>query len=58
MKVAVIGATGDLGKFVVQQALDAGNAVVALVRSPEKMTIKHDNLQVGVLSYIKYYIIS
>ena len=50
MKVAVIGATGPTGMCVVQQALDAGHEVVALVRSPEKMTIQHDNLQVGVNS--------
>ena len=47
MKIAVIGATGQTGQCVVQQALDEGHEVIALVRSPEKMTIEHKALQVG-----------
>eukprot|EP00573_Skeletonema_grethae_P001901 CAMPEP_0201686804 /NCGR_PEP_ID=MMETSP0578-20130828/1106_1 /ASSEMBLY_ACC=CAM_ASM_000663 /TAXON_ID=267565 /ORGANISM="Skeletonema grethea, Strain CCMP 1804" /LENGTH=240 /DNA_ID=CAMNT_0048170903 /DNA_START=87 /DNA_END=809 /DNA_ORIENTATION=+ len=36
-KVAVIGATGGVGRFVVKHALKKGYAVVALARSKEKL---------------------
>ena len=36
-KVAVIGATGGVGRFVVKHALEKGYAVVALARSKEKL---------------------
>ena len=44
--VAVLGATGGTGLEVVKQALAAGHGVRALVRSPEKLAVKHDNLTV------------
>ena len=37
MKVFIVGATGATGKFVVQQVLEAGHGVKAVVRSPEKL---------------------
>ena len=37
-RVAVIGATGGVGRFVVKHALKKGYAVVALARSKEKLT--------------------
>ena len=37
MKIAVFGATGALGRECVEQCLEAGHDVVALVRSPEKL---------------------
>jgi putative NADH-flavin reductase len=46
MKIAVLGATGRTGRLVVEQALAAGHAVTALVRSPEKLTTGHSNLRV------------
>ncbi len=46
MKIAVLGGTGRTGLHVVQKALAAGYEVVALVRSPEKMTIQDDKLVV------------
>lgn len=46
MKIAVFGATGRSGLPFVEQALAQGHTVVALARSPEKMTIKNDRLQV------------
>ena len=36
MKLAVLGATGSVGRELVTQALDAGHAVTALVREPPK----------------------
>lgn len=44
MKLAIFGATGRTGRPLVEQALEAGHSVVALVRTPEKMPIKHENL--------------
>lgn len=46
MKLAVLGATGRTGKEVVQQALEAGHSVTAVVRDSSKMTISHENLKV------------
>lgn len=44
MKLVIFGATGRTGIPLVQQALDAGYEVVAFVRSPAKMPIKHERL--------------
>ncbi|MEU2774619.1 NAD(P)H-binding protein [Streptomyces sp. NPDC007162] len=38
MRIAVLGATGRVGRLVVEQALDRGHEVVALVRSPQQYT--------------------
>lgn len=46
MKLTIFGATGRTGVHLVQQALAAGHEVTAFVRSPEKMTIQHDELRV------------
>ena len=44
MKLTVFGANGRIGRLVVQQALDAGDEVVAVVRS--QYNGKHVNLEV------------
>ncbi|MBE0671555.1 MAG: SDR family oxidoreductase [Anaerolineales bacterium] len=44
MKIVVFGASRGLGFEVVKQALEAGHIVTAFVRSPEKFTVKDDNL--------------
>jgi nucleoside-diphosphate-sugar epimerase len=44
--IAVLGATGGTGREVVQQALAAGQSVRALVRTPEKLNLKHERLSV------------
>lgn len=48
MKVAVLGATGPSGLQVVQEALERGHDVTAIVRNPEKLTdsVKDDKLKV------------
>jgi len=46
MKLVVLGATGGTGRLVVEQALAAGHTVTALVRSPEKLTIRNSSLRV------------
>jgi putative NADH-flavin reductase len=44
MKIAVFGATGGTGRQIVEQALAQGHAVVALVRSLEKLPLTNDHL--------------
>ena len=44
--IAIFGATGQTGRPLVQKALDAGHTVRALVRNPQKMPIRHQNLTV------------
>jgi uncharacterized protein YbjT (DUF2867 family) len=46
MKIAVLGGSGRTGRWVIQRALEAGHAVKALVRSPEKLGLQHPNLEV------------
>ena len=46
--LAILGATGGTGKLLVQQALDSGHRVIAIVRDPAKLDIAHDRLQVEV----------
>lgn len=47
MKIALFGATGGTGLQINQQALDAGDEIVALARSPEKLaSVANDNLNV------------
>lgn len=46
MKIGLFGATGKTGAHVLSQALKAGHKVVALVRSPEKVTATSDALEV------------
>jgi uncharacterized protein YbjT (DUF2867 family) len=46
MNLVILGATGRTGRLVVEQALVAGHAVTALVRSPEKLTIRNSSLRV------------
>ena len=44
MKLAIFGASGRVGIQLVQQSLDAGNEVVALVRNTSDMSIQNDRL--------------
>ncbi|XP_043551637.1 flavin reductase (NADPH)-like [Chiloscyllium plagiosum] len=46
MKLLILGATGQTGQLLVRQALDQGHVVKAVVRTPSKLTIQHDNLKV------------
>lgn len=46
MKIVVLGATGQTGQHLVNQALQQGHSVTAVVRNPGKMTVSHDNLKV------------
>jgi len=44
--VALIGATGKAGKYILQQLLTSGYAVKALIRQPELFTFSHPLLQI------------
>lgn len=46
MKIAIFGATGGIGKFVLQYSLEQGYEVNAYVRNPKKINISHENLLV------------
>ena len=46
MKIAIFGATGGTGRLVVEQALEAGHEVIAFVRDPSKLNLKHEHLTV------------
>lgn len=46
MKITIFGATGRTGKQLVEQALGAGDQVVAYVRAPSKLEQKHERLTV------------
>lgn len=46
MKLAILGATGGTGQELTKQALALGHTVKALVRSPDKVTTQHDQLEV------------
>lgn len=46
MRLAVFGASGRTGKLIVDQALAAGDEVVAFVRDAAKLRLRHARLQV------------
>ncbi|XP_031559632.1 flavin reductase (NADPH)-like [Actinia tenebrosa] len=45
-KIVVFGATGRTGRPLVEQALEQGYYVTAVVRCPGKLDIQHPNLQI------------
>lgn len=44
MKVVIFGATGTVGRLVVEDCLEKGHAVTAFARNPEKLGLEHENL--------------
>ena len=46
MRLFVIGATGRTGQEIVQQALDRGHKVTAVVRSLKSIALKNERLSV------------
>ncbi len=44
MNIIVFGATGTVGRLVVERTLSEGHTVTAFARSPEKLGLKHPNL--------------
>ncbi|MCC9168713.1 NAD(P)-dependent oxidoreductase [Pontibacter harenae] len=43
MKIAIIGASGNIGSRITSEALRRGHYVTAVVRHPEKLTINNEN---------------
>ncbi|WP_306354173.1 NAD(P)-dependent oxidoreductase [Flavobacterium sp. '19STA2R22 D10 B1'] len=54
IKIALLGATGKAGQSILQQLLQEGYAVNALIRNPEKYTIIHPQLSI-VMGDVKEY---
>ncbi|QEC43784.1 NAD(P)-dependent oxidoreductase [Pseudobacter ginsenosidimutans] len=46
MKLAIIGASGFVGSHLLQEALDRGHKVTAIVRNPEKIKLHHPHLTI------------
>lgn len=46
MRLLVLGATGGIGRALVERALARGDTVTALARSPAKLATKHERLTV------------
>jgi uncharacterized protein YbjT (DUF2867 family) len=46
MNLVVFGATGSVGREIVQQALEQGHAVTAFVRDRDKLGFQHENLRI------------
>jgi putative NADH-flavin reductase len=46
MDIALIGASGFVGTAILNEALDRGHKVKAIVRNPEHITIQHHHLEV------------
>ncbi|KIZ15493.1 NAD(P)-dependent oxidoreductase [Streptomyces natalensis] len=46
MKLTVLGASGGVGRHLVTHALADGHEVTAALRSPQKLTVRHDRLTV------------
>jgi putative NADH-flavin reductase len=44
LKVAIIGASGQIGAFIRDEALARGHRVTAIVRHPEKITVQNPRL--------------
>jgi hypothetical protein len=44
VKIAIIGASGNIGSFVRDEALARGHQVTAIVRHPEKITVRNPHL--------------
>ncbi|WP_239428504.1 NAD(P)-dependent oxidoreductase [Snodgrassella communis] len=46
MHILVLGATGGVGRSLVEQALANGDEITAAVRTPEKLNLQHPNLHI------------
>jgi len=46
MRIVIFGATGGIGRCLVDQALALDHSVTAAVRSPARMTVTHERLRV------------
>lgn len=46
MKIAVVGASGQTGPYIIKEALARGHEVIAICRSPEKMPLSDPKVEV------------
>jgi putative NADH-flavin reductase len=46
IRIALLGASGQTGRIFLKKALESGYSVRALVRNPQKLQIKHQDLEV------------
>jgi putative NADH-flavin reductase len=46
MKILIVGGTRGIGRQLLDQALKAGHTVTALVRNPQRLGVKHEQLSV------------
>jgi len=53
MKIVVIGASGQIGAFIRDEALARGHLVTAIVRHPEKITVQNPRLTVVKADILK-----
>jgi len=53
MRVAIIGASGQIGAFIRDEALARGHQVTAIVRHPEKITVRNPRLTVVKADILK-----
>lgn len=52
MRILVPGATGNVGRMVVEQALERGHEVVALARNPAELGIEHPSIRVKAVDVL------
>jgi len=53
MRIAIIGASGQIGAFIRDEALERGHQVTAIVRHPEKITVRNPRLTVVKADILK-----
>jgi len=53
MRIAIIGASGQIGAFIRDEALARGHQVTAIVRHPEKITVQNPHLTVVKADILK-----
>lgn len=52
MDVVVLGASGNIGKAIVQEALKRKHEVTAAVRNPESISIEHERLHITTVDIL------
>ncbi|HEY4711867.1 MAG TPA: NAD(P)-dependent oxidoreductase [Dehalococcoidia bacterium] len=53
MRIAIIGASGNIGSFIRNEALARGHVVTAIVRHPEKITVRNPRFTVVKADILK-----
>jgi putative NADH-flavin reductase len=53
MRLLIVGASGGTGRHLVDQSLDAGHDVTALVRDAGRLALRHDRLRIVVADVMR-----